>query len=206
MDTKKQHWESVYATKTAKEVSWTQEVPQTSLDFIHEFNLPKTAKIIDIGGGDSRLVDFLLQEGYEQLTVLDISEKSLEKAKERLGQSACKVKWIVSDILEFQPHDQYDVWHDRATFHFLTTAEQVEDYLDIAASAAQQFLVVGTFAENGPETCSGLEVHRYSQEDLTEVFRRQFIKRRCISTLHQTPFKTSQNFTFCSFYRKSVAS
>ena len=206
MDTKKQHWETVYATKTAKEVSWTQDVPQTSLDFIHEFNLPKSAKIIDIGGGDSRLVDFLLQEGYEQLTVLDISEKSLEKAKERLGQSACKVKWVVSDILEFQPHEQYDVWHDRATFHFLTTAEQVEDYLDIAASAAQQFLVVGTFAENGPEKCSGLEVHRYSQEDLTEVFRRQFIKRRCISTLHQTPFKTSQNFTFCSFYRKSVVS
>ncbi|HRI60971.1 MAG TPA: class I SAM-dependent methyltransferase [Saprospiraceae bacterium] len=202
MDTKKQHWETVYTTKTANEVSWTQEVPHTSLDFVHEFNLPKTAKIIDIGGGDSRLVDYLLKEGYENLTVLDISEKSLEKAKERLGQAANKVKWIVSDILEFQPQEQYDLWHDRATFHFLTTVEQVEDYLDIAGSAAQQFLVVGTFAENGPEKCSGLEVHRYSEDDLTHAFRRQFSKRRCISAQHQTPFKTIQHFTFCSFDRK----
>lgn len=202
MENRKQHWETVYATKSANEVSWTQEVPHISLEFIHGFNLPKTARIIDIGGGDSRLVDFLLKEGYEYLTVLDISEKSLEKAKIRLGDAARKVKWVVSDILQFRPQECYDLWHDRATFHFLTTKDEVNDYLEIAGGAVQQFLVVGTFAENGPEKCSGLEVHRYSQEDLAQVFGRQFNKRRCVSTQHQTPFQTLQNFTFCSFDRK----
>ncbi len=204
MENKKQHWETVYTTKSADEVSWTQEVPQTSLDFIHEFKLPKTARIIDIGGGDSRLVDYLLQEGYENITVLDISESALQRAKHRLGASADRVKWVVSDILGFQPQEHYDLWHDRATFHFLTTREQVQHYLGVAGKATEHFLVVGTFAEDGPTKCSGLEVSRYSQADLTNAFKRQFNKRRCISTGHQTPFKTMQNFTFCSFDKKNV--
>lgn len=203
MENKKQHWETVYSTKKPDEVSWTEVVPQTSLDFIREFNLPKTASIIDIGGGDSRLVDNLLEQGFENLAVLDISEKSIQRAKERLGAAAGKVKWIVSDILEFRPEQPYDLWHDRATFHFLTSGGQVNDYLHIAENAVSQYLVVGTFAQDGPEKCSGLEVHRYSEEDLTSAFDRQFRKRKCILTQHQTPFKTLQNFTFCSFARKA---
>jgi len=202
MEDKKQHWETVYATKKADEVSWTEEVPQTSLDFIRELDLPKSARIIDIGGGDSRLVDYLLQKGYKNLTVLDISEKSIERAKNRLGSAAGEVRWIVTDILEFRPEYSFDLWHDRAAFHFLTTQDQVDNYLNIAGNAVDQFLVVGTFAENGPEKCSGLEVHRYSEEDLTSAFNLQFKKRKCILTQHQTPFKTIQNFTFCSFTRK----
>lgn len=203
MENKKQHWETVYSTKKPDEVSWTEVVPQTSLDFIREFNLPKTASIIDIGGGDSRLVDNLLEQGFENLAVLDISEKSIQRAKERLGAAAGKVKWIVSDILEFRPEQSYNLWHDRATFHFLTSGGQVNDYLHIAENAVSQYLVVGTFAQDGPEKCSGLEVHRYSEEDLTSAFDRQFRKRKCILTQHQTPFKTLQNFTFCSFARKA---
>ena len=203
MENKKQHWETVYSTKKPDEVSWTEVVPQTSLDFIREFNLPKTASIIDIGGGDSRLVDNLLAQGYENLAVLDISEKSIQRAKERLGAAAGKVKWIVSDILEFRPEQSYNLWHDRATFHFLTSGGQVNDYLHIAENVVSQYLIVGTFAQDGPEKCSGLEVHRYSEEDLTSAFDRQFRKRKCILTQHQTPFKTLQNFTFCSFARKA---
>src|SRR5450631_1793514 len=127
----KNHWEKIYETKSPEQISWTQNVPKTSLDFIHSFGLTKTAKIIDVGGGDSKLVDYLLDEGYENITVLDISDKALDRAKTRLGENAKKVKWIASDITEFQPDTAYDVWHDRATFHFLTTHEQILRYLEI---------------------------------------------------------------------------
>lgn len=134
---KKTHWETVYNTKQSNEVSWTQEKPETSLRFINSFNLPKTARIIDIGGGDSRLVDYLLAEGFEDITVLDISEMALKRAQARLGRKASKVKWIVSDITEFEPTDHYDVWHDRATFHFLTLNTQISKYLDTARKAVK---------------------------------------------------------------------
>ena len=128
---RREHWETVYETKNPSEVSWTQENPKTSLDLIHSFGLPKTAKIIDVGGGDSRLVDFLLEEGFENISVLDISAKALEKAKTRLGAKADKVNWIVSDITEFKPTTTYDLWHDRAAFHFLTSEEDISKYLNI---------------------------------------------------------------------------
>lgn len=108
MQNKKEHWEKVYATKQPSEVSWTQSVPTTSLDFVHSFHLPKSARIIDIGGGDSQLVDFLLAEGFENITVLDISEQALERAKQRLGEAAKKVNWIVADVTEFHPLEKYD--------------------------------------------------------------------------------------------------
>ena len=116
------YWDNIYSLKQANEVSWTQEIPKTSLDFIHSFGLAKTAKIIDIGGGDSKLADYLLDEGFENITVLDISAKAFEKAKTRLGDKAEKINWVVCDITEFKPEATFDVWHDRATFHFLTTS------------------------------------------------------------------------------------
>ncbi|MBO9150792.1 class I SAM-dependent methyltransferase [Chitinophaga sp. GCM10012297] len=129
---RKQHWENVYSSKQPHEVSWTQAVPVISLDFIRSFNLPENARIIDIGGGDSKLADFLLDEGYENISVLDISEAALRRAQERLGKRASAVKWIVADVTEFVPEETYDVWHDRAAFHFLTTPEQIARYLDTA--------------------------------------------------------------------------
>jgi trans-aconitate methyltransferase len=196
---RKNHWENVYENKQPNEVSWTQENPKTSLDFIFETNLDKTAKIIDIGGGDSKLVDFLLEEGYENITVLDISEKALERAKKRLGKNAEKVNWIVSDITEFKPETSYDIWHDRATFHFLTTTEQIEKYAELTEKWVSDFLIIGTFSENGPTKCSGLDIKQYSESKLEKQFSERFKKLKCITEDHVTPFETTQNFTFCAF-------
>lgn len=195
----KNHWENVYETKNPDQVSWTQTKPQTSLDFIASLGLGKEAKIIDIGGGDSNLVDFLLQEGYENITVLDISAKALEKAKERLGEAASKVQWIATDITEFEPTETYDIWHDRAAFHFLTTPEQVSKYIDIAEKSITGFMILGTFSKNGPTKCSGLDIQQYDDESLSEKFESGFERIKCITEDHTTPFGTTQNFVFCSF-------
>lgn len=197
----KKHWETVYETKTPEQVSWTQEIPKTSIEFIQAFNLDKSAKIIDIGGGDSNLIDFLLAKGFENVTVLDISKAALEKAQKRLGKKAEKVIWIESDILDFKPIEKFDVWHDRAAFHFLTSKEQIENYISIAKESVSGFLAIGTFSENGPTKCSGLDIKQYSEDDLTEVMRDGFEKLKCINEDHKTPFDTIQNFTFCSFRR-----
>lgn len=158
----KSHWDNVYQTKHPNQVSWTQEKPKISLEIIHSFGLDKTAKIIDVGGGDSKLVDYLLEEGFENITVLDISAKALEKAQKRLGDKAKKVTWIVSDIMDFHPATAYDVWHDRAAFHFLTSEDQIAKYFDTARNAVTGFLTIGTFSILGPEKCSGLPIKQYS--------------------------------------------
>lgn len=200
---RKNHWETVYETKQPNEVSWTQENPKTSLDFIREIHLHKTAKIIDIGGGDSNLVDFLLEEGYENISVLDISAKALERAKKRLGKNAKKVTWIVSDITEFKPESTYDIWHDRATFHFLTTQEQIKKYSEITQKWINGFLIIGTFSENGPKKCSGLDIKQYSETAIENQFSDNFKKLKCITEDHITPFETKQNFTFCTFEKRN---
>lgn len=199
---RKKHWETVYETKNPNEVSWTQEIPGTSLAFIKSFGLAGSAKIIDIGGGDSTLVDHLLNEGFENITVLDISERSLEKAKLRLGEKGKNITWIVSDILDFKPTETYDIWHDRAAFHFLTTKEEIEKYKSIVEKAVQSYLVLGTFSENGPLKCSGLEISQYSEEKLSSTFEDHFEKIETVLEDHETPFGTTQNFLFCSFKKK----
>ncbi len=198
------HWEKVYSTQQPQEVSWTQEVPEISLRFIHSFHLPKSTPIIDVGGGDSKLVDHLLHEGYQDLTVLDISFKAIERAKLRLGERANFIHWQVCDITNFHPEKKYKLWHDRATFHFLITKKQVSKYLKTASKAVDHegFLTLGTFSTNGPDKCSGLEVRKYSEETLISQLDRHFEKIRCITEDHITPFKTKQNFLFCSFRRK----
>ncbi len=199
----KDHWEAVYQKNEPGKTSWAQPIPKTSLEFIHSFNLPKNARIIDIGGGDSKLVDYLLEEGYQDITVLDISETAIEHAKERLGQKAGAVTWIVSDILNFNPAGKYDCWHDRATFHFLTSEAQRLAYTGIARSAVSGYLTIGTFADNGPEKCSGLVVKQYSAAALTREFELGFEKIKCIQDDHITPAGVVQHFTFCSFKKKN---
>lgn len=201
MESKKEHWEKVYASKQPHEVSWTQELPKTSLDFIHSFNLSKSVSIIDIGGGDSKLVDYLLDEGFENISVLDISENAIERAKQRLGERAKKVNWIVSDILEFNPTMNYDIWHDRATFHFLLTTTEIKLYLKIARETVDKFMIIGTFSKNGPKRCSMLDVHQYNEHEMQRQLQNGFEKIKCISENHITPFNTVQNFLFCSFKR-----
>lgn len=203
MTARKEHWDKVYETKQPHEASWTQELPKTSLEFIHSFNLSKSASIIDIGGGDSKLVDYLLNEGFENVSVLDISEKAIERAKQRLGDMAMKVNWIVCDVTEFHPTANYDCWHDRAAFHFLTTATDIDAYMNTARQAVKNFMVIGTFSDKGPKKCSMLDVHQYSEEQLQEQLHNGFDKLKCVTEDHTTPFKTKQNFLFCSFKRNN---
>ncbi|MES2619670.1 MAG: class I SAM-dependent methyltransferase [Bacteroidota bacterium] len=204
--TLKEHWEKIYSSKKPDEVSWTEKAPATSLRFIHSFQLSKSANIIDIGGGESLLVDYLLQEGFHNITVLDISAEALERAKQRLGEKAKKVRWIVSDILQFEPDEKYDLWHDRFTFHFMTTNNNIQRYLDTAIHAVLPggFMTVGTFSEQGPDRCSGLHTKQYTEETLTAELQKGFEKIRCITEDHITPFQTIQNFLFCSFKRKPM--
>ncbi|ROI01199.1 class I SAM-dependent methyltransferase [Chryseobacterium sp. G0240] len=196
------HWENVYETKNPDQVSWTQKKPETSLDFIRSSGLGKDASIIDVGGGDSHLVDFLLKEGYENITILDISAKALDRAKQRLGKAADKVKWITTDITAFEPAETYDIWHDRAAFHFLTTPEQVSKYINIAEKNITHCMILGTFSRNGPTRCSGLDIQQYDEQSLAQQFEKGFEKIKCITEDHTTPFGTTQNFVFCSFKKR----
>lgn len=204
MHTPKEHWEKIYAAKTENELSWFQPYPKTSIEFLDLFHLPLTANIIDIGGGDSHLVDALMQKGYQNIWVLDISANAIEKAKKRLGKKASGVHWIVSDITEFKPPVQFDFWHDRAAFHFLATEKKINKYIRIAENSIKKdgYLILGTFSEQGPEKCSGLEIKRYSEASMSSRFEMAFERIKCISEEHLTPFNTIQSFLFCSFRRK----
>ncbi len=200
---KKEHWENVFSTKQETEVSWYQQYPKTSIDLIKNLQVPFNAKIIDVGGGDSYLIDALLALGYTNLYLLDISSNAIDRIKNRLGAQASKVTFIVSDILDFVPNDSFDVWHDRASFHFLTDKQDIEKYVLVVSNAINTDgkLIIGTFSENGPKKCSGLEISQYNEETITQLFENKFNKIECIIEEHQTPFDTIQNFIFCSFIK-----
>ncbi len=148
---RKKHWENIYNTKAINDVSWYQPKPETSLQFIKELNLPKSSNIIDIGGGDSFLVDNLLDLGYTNITVLDISKKAIERAKQRLQKQNENVKWIVADASNFNPTENYDLWHDRAAFHFLTKETEINNYVNSTQNSITQngYLIIGTFSMEG---------------------------------------------------------
>ena len=202
MDTfdRKKHWENIYSTKQLNEVSWYQPKPETSLKFINELNIPKTANIIDIGGGDSFLVDNLIELGYQNITLLDISKKAIERAKLRLGKKGENVKWIEADASKFNPTETYDLWHDRAAFHFLTEENEIENYLKSAKKGVKDSgnLIIGTFSTDGPKKCSGIEITQYSKSTLTQKFG-YFKNLDCHIIEHETPFNTTQSFIFCTF-------
>jgi SAM-dependent methyltransferase len=195
------HWDQIYERKQSHEVSWFQPVPQTSLDLFKQYNVSVHDSIIDIGGGDSLLVDHLLDAGYTNITVLDISHAAIDRARARLQGRADQVTWIVSDIIDFAPSQTYDCWHDRATFHFLTDELEVEKYLSIARESlrANGLLILGTFSEQGPNKCSGIPIRQYSEETMTALLTLFFQKIKCISVEHKTPADTMQSFIFCSF-------
>ncbi|MES2679720.1 MAG: class I SAM-dependent methyltransferase [Bacteroidota bacterium] len=200
---RKKHWENIYSTKELENCSWFQPTPVTSLEFIEQSGIPKSSKIIDIGGGDSFLADSLLEKGYTDITVMDISEAALERAKQRLGNKASQVKWVVGDAVSFAPIHKYDLWHDRAAFHFLTDQNDVNSYVVTAKNALNErgVLVIGTFSENGPKKCSGIDIKQYSEEGLLKAFENGFKRLKCVNVDHPTPFNTTQNFTFCSFQK-----
>jgi 2-polyprenyl-3-methyl-5-hydroxy-6-metoxy-1,4-benzoquinol methylase len=199
----RKHWEQIYSTRKEAELSWFQPYPKTSVAFIESFSLPLTAAIIDIGGGDSRLVDILLDKGFWNVSVLDISSHAIERAKKRLGEKARNVHWIVSDITEFKAPAKYDLWHDRAALHFLTREDDIRQYVAVAENAIRKdgYLVVGSFSEQGPTRCSGLEIKQYSEDSLAARFQRSFRRVKCITEDHITPSQAAQNFLFCGFQK-----
>lgn len=202
---KKEHWETVYSTKPSDSVSWFQEHAETSLDFIDKLNLKKSASIIDVGGGASTLVDDLLRNGYSDLSVLDLSGAALETAKKRIGSNSVNVQWFEADVTEIQfPKHQFEVWHDRAVFHFLTKREDREAYIKNVLHSVKQngHIIISTFAEDGPTQCSGLPVMRYSAETLQAEFGEDFLLKGQLKENHNTPFGTMQKFVFCYFIRR----
>lgn len=201
MSTRSAHWENVYATKGETEVSWFQDSPAISLALIRAANPDRTAAIIDIGGGASRLVDALLREGYCSLAVLDLSANALEAARARIGPAASNVDWIVSDVTTWQPTRSYDVWHDRAAFHFLTEPRDRAAYIERLQSAVRPGgqIIIGTFALHGPEKCSGLPVQRYDGKSLAAELGAAFELIETRGEIHSTPWKSNQAFQFSRF-------
>ena len=198
---RKEHWENIYHTKLLTEVSWYQPQPSFSAELIEKYIDSKDKKLIDVGGGDSFLVDKLIEEGYTHITLLDISPRAIERAKERLGSRSSRVKWIVSDITKFSPEEAYDLWYDRAAFHFMTSDEDVATYKTnlIKATHTDSIFIVGTFSENGPTKCSGIDIRQYSEQDLRDTFAPEFKLIEIINVDHTTPFGTLQNFNFGVF-------
>lgn len=200
----KEHWENVFSQKQQNEVSWYQPIPKSSIAFFESSDVPLDAKIIDVGSGDSYFIDYLVEKGYKNIYALDISEHALNKLKNRLGEKAQHVNWVVSDILDFRSDVTFDYWHDRAAFHFLADKNDVNKYIEIANDfiSPKGILMVATFSDSGPLKCSGLNIQQYSKTDLENQFSNYFIKIKCIEETHPTPFNTTQNFTFCSFVKK----
>ena len=197
----KSHWENIYSSKNEDGVSWFQEYPKTSIDLIEKYSINKSISIIDIGSGRSRILINLIENEYDNLTYLDISQEACSKSKILLGNKQDLVQWHVENILDFKTEKNFSIWHDRAVFHFLTSKEDVEKYKQVALKNIVQggYLILGTFSENGPEKCSGLNVSRYSTESLKEIFSPEFKMIESFTIDHKTPFNTTQNFLFSIF-------
>ncbi|HEY7680702.1 MAG TPA: class I SAM-dependent methyltransferase [Terriglobia bacterium] len=196
----KAHWEKVYATKAPDAVSWYRPHLERSLELIVRAAPDPGAAILDVGGGESTLVDDLLARGYRNITVLDVSQTAIEVTQKRLGAAAERVRWLVADITEASLEaGAYDVWHDRAVFHFLTEEEQRRTYVAQAARAMRPggHVIVSTFGPEGPTKCSGLDVMRYDAETLHEQFGEPFLFVESSQELHQTPLGSTQQFLFC---------
>ena len=196
----KTHWEKVYATKAPEAVSWYRPHLETSLALIERAAGDHSASIIDVGGGESTLVDDLLTRGYENITVLDVSQIAVDVTKERLGLAAEPIRWLVADITEAQLEPgAYDVWHDRAVFHFLTSRQHRAAYVRQVGNAVKPggHVIISTFGPEGPTKCSGLDVIHYDAESLHGQFGMRFRLVESSKELHRTPFGTTQQFLFC---------
>jgi 2-polyprenyl-3-methyl-5-hydroxy-6-metoxy-1,4-benzoquinol methylase len=196
----KTHWEKVYTTKAPDAVSWYRTHLETSLALIERAVDARSASIIDVGGGESTLVDDLLLRGYHNITVLDVSQSAIDLTKRRLGSAAEQVHWLVADITEIELEPgAYDLWHDRAVFHFLTHREQRIAYVRQVARSVKPggHVIVSTFGPEGPTKCSGLEVMRYDADSLHNEFGKRFHLIESSQELHHTPFGTTQQFLYC---------
>jgi ubiquinone/menaquinone biosynthesis C-methylase UbiE len=200
----KEHWDNVYLTKTPHEVSWFQKHASRSLELIERAGVPRTASIIDVGGGASVLVDDLIANGFGNITVVDVSEAALDRAKSRLGSRSADVQWMLADVLHVDlPMHGYGVWHDRAMFHFITSDEGRRAYVNTVCRAVEPggLVIIATFAEDGPTKCSGLPVVRYSVKELEEVFSSSFQLQGYEFESHDTPNGSKQKFIYCYWRR-----
>jgi trans-aconitate methyltransferase len=197
------HWQKVYTSKGENELSWFQENPAPSLEFIDRAGANPASAIIDIGGGASRLVDALIERGFRAITVLDLSEAALAAAKARLGDRADRVQWLASDVTTWQPPQSFDIWHDRAAFHFLTEAHDRAAYLSRLRQALKPggHAIIATFAPDGPEWCSGLPVMRYDAASLAQMLGDSFALVESRSHQHITPWHSVQRFQFSMLRR-----
>ena len=197
----KSHWENIYSSKKEDGVSWFQEYPKTSIDLIEKYSIDKSISIIDIGSGRSKILKNLIENGYDDLTYLDISQEACSKSKISLGNKQDLVQWHVENVLDFNTEKNFLIWHDRAVFHFLISKEDLEKYKQVALKNIVDggYLILGTFSENGPEKCSGLNVSRYSTKSLKEIFNPEFKMIESFTIDHKTPFNTTQNFLFSIF-------
>lgn len=200
---RKKHWENVFKTKDTTKVSWYQSIPETSLKLIENLHLKKNARIIEIGSGDSFLADFLLEKGYSDITLLDVSETALDTVKLRLKDKSSKITFLAEDVIDIPNTKQFDIWHDRAVFHFLTEPKEISKYVKNVSEklVIGGFLILGTFSSLGPEMCSGLKIKQYSEKQLTKTFNTDFKKIECFTENHQTPSGSIQNFLFCVFQK-----
>lgn len=192
----KLHWEKIYSQKTDEEVSWYQEVPQTSLRLIEELSTKKTESIIDIGGGNSNLTHELLKNGFNNLSVLDISGRSIDRMKRKLGNKSTEISWIESDILELKDLTKYKIWHDRAVFHFLTDQRTIFTYKSRLLEMLQKhgYFILSTFSCSGPKKCSGLDISQYDEKSLITIFSDSFELLDLFHEDHTTPSGSIQNF------------
>ncbi|RXH34448.1 class I SAM-dependent methyltransferase [Bradyrhizobium zhanjiangense] len=206
MSDRSAHWDNVYATKGEAEVSWFQSSPTTSLAMIRAASLDPEAAIIDVGGGASRLVDALLQDGHRNVAVLDLSSNALDVAKKRLGAAASAVEWIVADATTWRPAKTYDLWHDRAAFHFLTESRDRAAYVERLRSALAPggHVIIATFAPDGPEKCSGLPVQRHDSASLLAELGAEFELIETRRETHHTPWDSTQAFQFSRFRRRAA--
>lgn len=201
---RKAHWEDIFQNKDTSTVSWHQKVPATSLRLITGLKLSKSAKIIEIGSGDSFMGDYLIEKGFSDITLTDISEIALTRIKNRLGKIDRKINFIAVDVCQFTTTKKYDLWHDRAVFHFLTEKNDINRYIQTASDSLKKggYLIIGTFSNKGPNVCSGLKVQQYSPIQLNTLFASNFNKIECFTENHTTPSGGIQNFVFCVFQRK----
>ena len=200
---RKQHWEEVYGSKRAHETSWYQPVPAPSLAMIRHVANGGTPSLIDVGGGASLLVDCLLDQGYCELAVLDISGRALGQARERLGPRATRVDWIEADVTQYEPGRTWDIWHDRAAFHFLTDSADRSRYVHVLkqALAVGGQAIIAAFAPDGPRKCSGLEIVRHDAQSLGAELGPEFVLEEERSDAHLTPAGSEQRFGFYRFRR-----
>ena len=202
---RKDHWERVYQKYSSTEVGWYQACPERSLKLIHNTGAGIDSSIIDVGGGTSMLSEHLLDQGYKKIAVLDISGNSIEKAKSQLGEKSGEINWIEADVTKYSFMEQYDIWHDRAVFHFLTKAEDRKGYIKslIQALKLNGHLIIATFSLDAPSKCSGLSVVRYSPETLQNELGDNFILTEALVKAHVTPSGVKQNFIFFRFIKRA---